>query len=120
MKKKLIYLELFFIILLFYIYFASPYISFYNTEFLHPLFWTLMPLACLLLFCVFLKNINPKLFFLTLIIFGIIDFIILFGIKTTCSQVVCYDRNSSALILSSLFSVIFFIVLFLKNRKQST
>ncbi len=118
MKKKFIYLVLASVVLLFYIYFSSPYINFYNVEFLHPLFWALIPITCLLFFCIFLKHITQKSFFLTLLIFGVIDFIILSGIETTCSQIVCYDRNASALILSSLFSVIYFIVLLLKNRAE--
>lgn len=120
MKIKFIYPVVIFIILLIFIYFSSPYINFYNTEFLHPLFWTLVPVTCLLFLCIFLKRINPKPVFITILIFGVIDFIILSGISTTCSQIVCYDRNISALILSSLFSIIYLIILLVKNKKQST
>lgn len=96
------------------------YLNPYNAEFFHPLFGTLLPLTLLLFFSSFLKNITQKSFFLTLLVFGIIDFIVLSGIETTCSQIGCYDRNASALILSSLFSIVYFIILWLKSRKQST
>ena len=43
-----------------------------------------------------------------------IEIIILSGINPICSQIVCYDRSNVALILSSIFSIVSFIVLFLK------
>ena len=120
MKKIFICLTLISLMLLVYIYFSSPYLNFYNVEFLHPLFWTLIPITCLLFLCIFLNNISQRSFFSVLAIFGVIDFIILSEINTTCSQIVCYDRSSSALLLSSLFSIIFFIILLFRNKKQST
>ena len=118
MKKPFIVTVVIFIILLIYIYFSSSYINFYNTEFLHPLFWTLIPLTCLLFLCIFLKRITPKSVLITILSFGVVDFIILFGIPTTCSQIVCYDRNTSALIISSLFSIVYFIVLLFQNKSK--
>jgi hypothetical protein len=39
-------------------------------------------------------------------------------IDSTCSQIICYDRNTSALILSSLFSVIYFVVLLFQKSNN--
>ena len=107
-----------FVLLDIFIYMASPYIDFYNVEFLHPLFWTLLPLTILLFLSSFLKNIKPKFVFTTIGIFCIADFVLLFQIDPVCSQIVCFDRNISALIFSSLFSLIYFIVLLVKNKKH--
>ena len=120
MKKIFIFPVIIFIMFLVFVYFRSPYIDFYNTEFLHPLFWLLVPITCLLFLCVFLRNIRPQSVFIILLIFGVLSFIILSAIDSTCSQIVCYDRSTSALILSSLFSTIYFIVLLFQNKKQST
>lgn len=119
MKKLFIFLALISVVLLFCIYFSSPYINFYNSEFLHPLFWTLIPLTVLFFLSSFLKNIKPKPVFLTIFIFSIIAFIILSQVDTTCSPIVCIDRNFGALMLSSLFSIVCFIVLFIKNNNNN-
>jgi|SRR3989344_4988471 len=121
MKQKLFMLPvIIFLSLIVFIYFSSSYINFYNSEFLHPLFWILIPLTALFFLSSFLSNISLKYIFLTTLVFGIIAFIILSQVDTTCSPIVCIDRNFAALLLSSLFSIICFIILFFKNRKQFT
>ncbi len=119
MKKIFILPIVVFVVYLFFVYFASPYINFYNTEFLHPLFWFLIPITLLLFLCIFIKNIKPKDVFFTILVFGILDFIILLNIETTCSTIFCFQRTVVALITSSLFSIIYFIVLLVKNKKTN-
>ena len=120
MKKSFAVTLIFVVLLLIIILLNFSYLNPYNFELFHPIFSALFPIAFLVFFSSSLKNINTKYFFRTLVVFLFIEFIILSGIDSTCSQIVCYDRNSSALILSSLFSIIYFIVLFIKNKKQYT
>lgn len=99
------------------VYFSSPYINFYNSEFLHPLFWFLIPLIILFFLSSFLSHIQVKKFLFGIFLFSVISFIILSQVSTTCSPIVCIDRNFGALILSSVFSIIYFVIQFLKNKK---
>ncbi len=107
-----------FVLVMLVIYLNISYFSIYNTELFHPMFGTLLPLTLLLFLAGFLKNIKPKLVFLTVIIFGVIDFILLSKVEPLCSGIVCFDRTLMALVLSSLFSVIYFIVLLFQNKKN--
>lgn len=100
------------------IYAVNPHIDFYNVEFLHPLFLTLIPIAFLLFLCNFLRNVRPQNVFAVLAIFGVADFVLLSMVEPLCSAIVCFNRTLSALILSSLFSIIYFIVLLFKNHKK--
>jgi len=118
MKKIFILPIVISVLLMFVIYFGSPYIDFYNVEFLHPLYWTLIPITCLLFLCIFLKNIKTSSVFLTLLVFGVIDFLILSQIPPLCSQIFCIYRNYAAIIFSTLFSIIYFIILLFLNRKN--
>ena len=119
MKRKILFsVVMLFIIIDFFIYFYLPSINFYNIEFIQPLFWTLIPLIFLLFLLSFLKNINLKSVLTTILIFGIVVFFIISQTDSICSQIICLDRNLAALILSSIFSIIYFIVQFIKNRKQ--
>ncbi len=120
MKKPFIITTIFFVLVLFVILMNFHYLNPYNAELFHPAFGVLLPLTFLLFFSSFLKNIKYKSFLLTIIIFIVINAIILSQIESICSQIICYDRSTSALILSSLFSVIYFIVLLFLNKKQST
>ena len=120
MKKSFIFTTLFFVLILFIIMMNFRYLNPYNTELFHPVFGALFPLTFLLFFSGFLKNIKYKSVLLSIVIFIIIDTILLSQINPICSQIICYDRSTSALILSLLFSIIYFIVLFLKNKKQPT
>jgi len=120
MKKPFVITTVLFALILLIIIMNFQYLNPYNTDLFHPMFGVLLPLTLLVFLSGFLKNIKYKSILLTLIIFIVIETIILSGIDSTCSQIVCYDRNASALILSSLFSIIYFIVLLFKNRKQST
>ena len=117
MKKVFIFPTIVLVLIMLVIYINIPYLNIYNTEFFHPLFGTLLPMVCLLFLSSFLKNIRPKLVFITIAIFGIIDFLVLSQIDPVCSQIVCFDRNMAALVLASLFSVIYLIILFLKNKR---
>ena len=117
-KKIFIVIAIPFLLFVFLIYLFLPKISFYNVEFIQPLFWTLLPLIVLLFLLSFLKSIKTKQALILIAIFLIIDFFILFQIDTTCSQIICFGRNLSALLLSSLFSMIYFIIQFIKNKKQ--
>ena len=119
MKKPFIITIVFFVLILFIIITNFPYLNPYNTELFHPMFGVLLPLTLLIFFSGFLKNIKYKSVLLTMVIFIMIDAIILSQINPICSGVVCYDRNTSALILSSVFSIIYFIFLLFKNKKQS-
>ncbi len=119
MKKIFILPVVVFVTYLFFVYFASPYINFYNTEFLHPLYWFLIPITLLLFLCIFLKNIKPKNVFLTILVFGVLDSIVLVGVGSICYSIVCYQRTLVALVTSSLFSIIYFIVLLVRNRKTN-
>ena len=119
MKKPLIINIVFFVLILFIIIMNFPYLNPYNTELFHPMFGVLLPLTLLIFFSGFLKNIKYKSVLLIIIIFIIIDTIILSQINPICSGIVCYDRSTSALILSSLFSIVYFIFLLFKNKKQS-
>lgn len=121
MKNKTFLLPIIFFILVdVSIYYLSPNISFYNSEFLHPLFWFLIPLTILYFLASFLNNIKIRHFSITIFLFSVASFIILSQVDTTCSPIVCIDRNFAALMLSSTFSIIYFIIQFFKNRKQST
>lgn len=120
MKKSFIFTAMVFVLILFIIISNLSYLNPYNTDFFHPLFGVLLPLTLLLFFSSFLKNVQSKSVFISISIFCVIIFIILAAIEPVCSTIVCYDRNSLALIISSLFSVVYFIVLLFKNRKQST
>lgn len=120
MKKKFIIITIFFVLILLIIIKNFTYLNHYNTEFFHPLFGTLLPLAIFFFLSAFLKNVQSKPVFISVTIFLILDSIILYSIDTTCSQIVCFDRNLMALILSSAFSIIYFIVLLIKNKKQSS
>ena len=120
MKKSFVVVTILFVLVLFIIIMNFHYLNPYNTELFHPVFGALLPLTVLMFLCIFLKNINPKSVFLALLILGVIDFIILSAIQPICSGIVCYDRTQMALIISSLFSVIYFIVLLFKNKKKST
>lgn len=119
MKKIFLYLFIVFIIILSFIYLYNSRIDFYNIEFLHPLFWFLIPVTCLLFFCIFLKNIKSKSVLVSLLFFGITSFAILAAVDPFCSGIVCFDRSQTALILSSLFSFIYFIILLIKNKKKT-
>lgn len=99
------------------IYKINPKIDFYNTQFLHPLFWFLLPTAIFLFFCSFLKNIKPKYVFMNLGIVFVIFFFISIGLSLECSIVMCFSRGGIMLFLSSIFSVIYFILLLIKNRR---
>lgn len=118
MKKIFIITTIFLVLILLIIIMNFQYLNPYNTELFHPIFGALLPLAFLFFFCIFLKNVNPKYVFLTVFIFGVLSFIILSATDSTCSQIVCYDRSTLALILSSSFSIIYFIILLFQNKKQ--
>lgn len=120
MKNHFIYTVIVFVALLIFIYFSGPYINFYNSKFLHPLFWTLIPLTILFFLSSFLKNIKVKPFIFGIFLFSVIAFLILSQVDTTCSPIVCIDRNFAALMISSVFSIVYFIVQFFKNRKKIT
>ncbi len=120
MKKNFIVTALLLAFLLIIIVMNLPFLNPHNTDLFHPMFGVLLPLTLLMFFCGFLKSIRYKSVLVTMIIFIILEAIILSGIDPICSQIVCYDRTMSALIFSSLFSIIYFIILFLKNRKKST
>ncbi len=120
MKKPFFLSVIISILFLTFVYFRSSNINFYNTEFLHPLFWLLIPVTCLLFLCIFLRGIKPKSVFVSIFIFGVLSFLILSAVDPVCSGIVCYDRSTSALLISSLFSIAYFIILLFKNRKQST
>ncbi len=118
MKKIFIPIILLFLVCIFGIYFGSPYIDFYNIEFLHPLLWTLVPVTILLFLSIFLRNVKTREIFSTIIVFGIIDFIILSQVAPLCSPIFCFDRSTASIVISSIFSVVYFIVLLFKNRKK--
>ena len=118
MKKPFVFLEIIFIILLALIYFGSTYVNFYNIEFLHPLFWLLVPITFLGFFCIWLKNINFRYFFLVITLFLFVSFTVLSFVDPICRQIICFDRNVLALILSFLFSVIYFIVILFQNKNK--
>jgi hypothetical protein len=101
------------------IYFGGSYIDFYNVELLHPLFVSLIPLILLFFSSSFFKILNTKYFFTTIVSFSILDCLWLSTIQPLCSQIGCLDRTQSALILSSLFSIIYFIILLIQNRKAA-
>ena len=119
MRKIFIFPILLFVLCMVIIYLNTHTLNVYNTEFFHPLFSSLLPLTLLLFLSSFLKNIKPKVVFLTILIFGIIDLVLLSQIDTTCSQILCFDRNLAALVISSIFSIVYFVVLLLQNRKKS-
>ena len=120
MKKIFIVPIIAFLLYIFGVHFGSPYIDFYNVEFLHPLYWTLIPITCLLFLCIFLKNIKPRSVFLTLLVFGVIDFLLLSQIPPLCSQIFCIYRDYAAIIISSIFSAIHFVFLLFQNKKYKT
>lgn len=117
MKKSLIITATFFLLVLFIIIKNFSYLNPYNTEIFHPLFGVLLPLTILLFLSSFLKNVKPKSVLSAIFIFLFFVFIILSGIEPICSAIVCYDRSTLALVLSSLFSAVYFIVQYFKNRK---
>jgi hypothetical protein len=118
MKKPFVFLVAVFIVIMGVIYLNISYLNIYNTDIFHPLFGALLPLVFLLFFSSFLKNIRSSAFFTALAVFIIIEFVLLSQIEPICSQLICYDRTQAALILSSLFSIIYFIVLLIKNKKS--
>jgi len=118
MKKIFIFPIISLVLIILVIFINIPYLNIYNTDFFHPLFGSLLPLIFLLFLASFLKNVQPKLVFTVLLVFVILDFILLSQIEPLCSQIICYDRTQSALVFSSLFSIVFFIVLLFKNKKR--
>ncbi len=103
---------------IFVVYLNLPNINFYNVEFVQPLFWFLIPVIFLLFLLGFLKNLKRISIFLTIVIFGVFSLLLLSQVEVTCSQIFCFSRNLSALTLSSIFSIIYFLVQFFKNRSQ--
>jgi len=120
MKKIFILPAILSVLIMWVIYLNTSFLNPYNTVFFHPLFATLLPLTCLLFLSNFLKNIQPKVVFMTIAVFCIIEFLVLSQIDPICSQIACFDRNMVALTSSSLFSIVYFIILFTNNKKQST
>jgi hypothetical protein len=128
MKNKIyMALSVLFIILLF--YFLPKIICsslneycIYNTSvnIVNPIIGLFIPLFVLSFLTIILKNINSKSIFLTILVFGIVDFVFLSGFETTCSAIICFQRAQLALITSSLFSIIYFVFLIFKNKKKST
>lgn len=116
MNIKIFSIFLISLVLLGLIYYLNPHVDFYNTEFLYPFFWTLLPISILLLFISELKNIKIKNIIITILIFGIVSSFILSNINTTCSDMICFfNRGSSALWLSASFSLVYYFVLRVKS-----
>jgi FtsH-binding integral membrane protein len=120
MKKPFIITSLFLALVMIVIIMNFRFLNPYNTDLFHPIFGALLPLTLLMFFSGFLKSIKYRSVLMTLVIFIAMEAIILSQVESVCSGIVCYDRTTSALILSSLFSIIYFIALLLKNKKQST
>ncbi len=125
MKRNFILPTIFFGLLVVIFWFVNlSYFCFGNNcvydigiKFVQPLFWMLLPLTILLFLCNFLKNIQPKQVLSVIIIFIVIVSVVLTQIPPICSGLICYDRAGWALGLSSIFSIIYFIILLIKNRK---
>lgn len=118
MKKNLFLIVAFVLSLLILgIYKINPVIDFYNTQFLHPLFWFLLPATIFLFFCGLLKNIKPKYVFMNLGISFIVFFFISIVLSSECSIVICFSRGGIMLFSSSVFSIIYFIILVIKDRR---
>lgn len=98
------------------VYFLNFYVEFYNSELLHPLFWFMVPLVPLFLISSFLKKADSKILIAPFFIFILVSLVLLASISSSCSQILCIDRSSLALILSSIFSVVIFVFLLIKNK----
>jgi len=118
MNTKIFGAFIFSFVILGLVYYINPYINFYNTEFIHPFFWALLPISILLLVISWFKKIDIRNIVTTIFVFGIIEFIVLFNIDTTCSPMICFSRNMVALWLSSLFSLIYFIYLLIADDRK--
>jgi len=78
----------------------------------------LLPLFILSILVLMLKNISFRNYFLTLCVYLAVSTLILSQIAPDCSGIVCFFRIQLAPIFSTLFSVIYFIVLLFQNFKN--
>mgnify|MGYP003394258829 CR=1 FL=1 len=78
----------------------------------------LLPLSILSLLAVFMNKITFRSYFITIIVSVALLTILISQLPSQCSESFCYDRTQTALMLSSAFSFIYFIFLFIKNDKR--
>ena len=91
----------------------------YSTNLSGPVIGLLLPLFLLSLVTIPLKHISLGFYLTIVVVFIVVSSIILSQIGSSCSGLVCFDRSQVALILSFLFSIIYFIILLFQNRKKS-
>lgn len=98
---------------------SADYCIYINTvKITEPGIGILLPLLVLSVVSLALKNISFRAYALTLSIYSLLVAVILPQIEPECSTIFCFTRNLASITFSSIFSLVYLVVLLFQNRKK--